>query len=296
MKLMTNGLIRHFTYYFRRMMKFHDLKVQGVPQVLFILLLAVSFGARIIAQPLVTEMSIYQQQLMMSYSDILSTGNMTDPAVMENLMKIPFSEEYAQFITLAAKVLGLFLLQQVLMMLVSFFYLGAFLVDLEEGKTSVAHYINKFLTALPRYIGFNFLFYLALAILAVAVIFGSSLLIMMLPLLSILLFLLPVAWFLVEVLFIFKDITLLDTRVGIIKNFRLSWKLTAGNRLMIGRNIFFIVFLNMIISMVGVGTNLLLSMFVVSFLEVIVLLIRQRLTALMYFSRTRIEKKKGEEG
>jgi hypothetical protein len=37
-------MIKHFTYYLRKMMKFYELKVQGVPQVLFILLLAVLFG------------------------------------------------------------------------------------------------------------------------------------------------------------------------------------------------------------------------------------------------------------
>jgi FlaA1/EpsC-like NDP-sugar epimerase len=139
------------------------------------------------------------------------------------------------------------------------------------------------------------LFYLGLGILFGILAAFSSFLVILLPIASFLLFLLPVVWLFIQVIFVFKDITLLDTRAGILKNFRVSWKLSAGNRVMIGRNIFFIVFLNMIISMVSVGTHVMLSMFVVSFLEVIVLLIRQRLVALMYLNRTRKQKEEPAE-
>lgn len=284
---MKEGTIRHFTYYFRRMLKFYELKVQGVPQVLFVLLLAAAFGFRLLLRPLVFDMSIYQQQIVIAYQDIFAAGDMTDPSIMEKLMKIPFSEEYAQFISLFFKSMGLILVQQIVMMLLSYFYLGAYLTDLDLTNASMAQYMKKFFRALPRYAAFNILFFLAVGILAVVIIFLSSLVIMLAPPLYMLIFTLPIGWFIIRIIFIFKDITFLDTGVRVIDNFSLSLKLSKGNRVMIGRNIFFLVFLNMIIGMVSIGSNVLLTMFVTSFFEVIVLLFRQRLTALMYYSRTR---------
>lgn len=282
---MTQTMIRHFTYYFKRMMKFYDLKVQGVPQVVFILLLLASFGARFVAQPYVTEMTIYYQQWVSMYGDAVSSGDLTDPQVMENVMHIMLSDEFSMLVNTMLKLTGLFVLQQVVMMLLSFFYLGAYLVDMETSKPVITQYMSKFIHALPRYIGFNVIFYLGVGILFALSIPLASFLIMILPLFYIILYVFP--WFLIQIIFIFKDITFLDTGVGIFRNFSLAWKLSAQNRLIIGKNIFFIIFLNMIINMVSVGTNVLISMFVVSFFEVIVLLIQQRLIVLMYLSRTR---------
>lgn len=288
---MKEGTIHYFTYYFRRMLKFYELKVQGVPQVLFVLLLAAAFGFRLLVRPLVVDMAIYQQQLVIAYQDILNTGDMTDPSVMEKLMKIPFTEEYARFISLLIKSMGLLLVQQIVMMLLSYFYLGAYLTDMELNKASVTRYMSKFFRALPRYAAFNILFFIAVGILAAVLFIFSSLLIMIAPYLFVLMLtlplILPVGWFIIQVIFIFKDIVFLDTGIGVFGNFSLSWRLSKGSRLIIGRNIFFLSLLNMVIGMVSIGSSVLLTMFVTSFLEVIVLLFRQRLTALMYYSRTR---------
>jgi len=278
-------MIKHFTYYFRKMMKFYELKVQGVPQALFILLLAVLFGFRVLVQPLSVDLNVYYQQFLAAYSDFYSA-----PENIDALKQFLFSEEYMQLISTMLKMFGIFAVQYALTILLSFFYLGAYLVDLEAQKVSFAVYMKKFLAALPRFIGFQVLFYVGLGILGVCFLFFISLLIVIIPLLYIVVVFLPLAWLVIESIFIFKEITLLDTGVGIFKNFVLSWKLSAGSRFMIGRNIFFIVFLNMVAGMLVVGSNVLLSIFIISFFEAIVLLIKQRLIALMYLSRTRIEK------
>lgn len=283
------GMIKHFTYYFRPMMKFHDLKVQGVPQVLFVLLLTVSFGFRLLARPWVIDMSIYYQQFVNANSGLFS-----DPTQIDNLMRFAFSEEYTKLIEIMLKVMGLLALQKLLSMLLSFFYMGAYLSD-NEGKGSATDYFRRFFRALPRFIGFQILFYIGIGILFSVYIFSASILFMILPIMYFLMILLPLGWLIIQVIFVFKEVTLLDTGVGILKNFALSWKLSAGNRLMIGRNIFFIVFLNMFIGMFTVGLNVILSFFIISFLEVIVLLIRQRLTVLMYLTRTRKGKEKIDE-
>jgi len=287
MREVKEGTIHHFTYYFRQMLKFYELKVQGVPQVLFVLLLAAAFGFRLLVRPLVVDMAIYQQQLVIAYEDILTAGDMTDPSIMEKMMEIPFSEEYARFIFLLLKSMGLLLVQQIVMMLLSYFYLGAYLSDMEPNKASVMLYMGKFFRALPRYAAFNILFFIAIGLSAVIFILFSSLLLMIAPILYVFILALPIGWFIIQVIFIFKDIVFLDTGIGVIKGFSLSWKLSKGNRIMIGRNIFFLSLLNMVIGMVSIGSSVLLTMFVTSFLEVIVLLFRQRLTALMYYSRTR---------
>jgi len=276
-------MIKHFTYYFRRMMKFYELRVQGVPQVLFILLLAVLFGSGILVQPLTVDLNIYYQQFLAMYSDLLSK-----PDNFEALMKFMLSAEYTQFIQTILKIFGIAVIQHALSILLSFFYLGAYLVDLETQEVSLAAYMRKFLAALPRFIGFQVLFFVGLGILTVFFSLFTSLLIAILPFMYIVIVFLPFAWLVIETIFIFKEITLLDTRVGIFRNFALSWKLSAGSRFMIGRNIFFVVFLNMVARMLIAGSNVLLSLFIASFIEVILLLIKQRLIALMYLSRTRV--------
>jgi hypothetical protein len=211
--------------------------------------------------------------------------------IYELMYKVSSSEAYQQFIIEFLKVSGVFLLQQALLLLLLFFYLGAYLVDLETKTPVAAQYLTKFLKAFPRYLGFNALYYLVLFILFVVLLSFLSIAMAVLPIAS---GLLPVAWFLMQVTFVFKDVPLLDTRVGILKNFRLAWKLSAGNRVMIGVNTFFIeslammLFLFPIITIMQESSHITLTLFVFSFLEVIVLLIRQRLVALMYFDRTRI--------
>jgi len=253
--------IKHFTYYFRQMMKFYELKVQGVPQVLFILLLAVLFGIRVLVQPLIVELNIYYQQFLTAYSDFYSA-----PENIDAFMKFMVSDEYMKFVGTTLKVLGIAAGQYALSMLLSFFYLGAYLVDLEAREVSFAVYMKKFLAALPRFIGFQILFHIGVGILGLLFLMFISFVIAILPIMYIVIVFLPFAWLIVEVIFIFKEITLLDTGVGIFRNFALSWKLSAGSRFVIGKNIFFIVFLNMITDMLVVGSNLLLSLFIISFI------------------------------
>lgn len=289
---MVNETIRHFTYYIKRMFKFYDLKVQYVPQVLFVLLLLVSFGFRLIVQPALIDMSIYQQQWTIAYIEGWNSNTASNPAaVYDLLIRISASEAYQKFFAELLKVSGFLLLQQVLLLFLLFFYLGAYLVDLETKTPSVAQYFSKFLQAFPRYLGFNVLYYFLMFILFMILLVILSTVMMILPIAS---GLLPVAWFSVQVIFIFKDIPLLDTRVSVFRNFRLAWKLSSGNRVMIGVNTFFIesmammLFLFPIITILQESAHITPTLFIASFFEVIILLIRQRLVALMYFDRTRI--------
>lgn len=290
--MMKNGSIRYFTYYFKPMIKFYDLKVQTAARVLFVLMLAAAFGLMLLVQPLLVDMSVYQQQLANEYGEIISSGPLSYPQVMDQISQIIASEKYGQYVMVLLKIVGLLLIRQVFLMVLSFFYLGAYMVDLETQTPHIKQYFSKFLKALPRYIGFNIIFYLCAALLLGACMLVAALAASILPILYPLV---SVIWFVVQVLFVFKDTALLDTRVGVIKNFRVSWKLSAGNRLMIARNILFIEILNLVISMAGVDSNVRLTLFIFSFLEIIVLLIRQRLIARMYFSRTRIEREVSAE-
>lgn len=288
---MTQNKIGHFFIYFKNMMKFYDLKGKAVPQVLFVLLLAVSFGFRIAAQPIVMDYTIYFQQMVNTFQDLLSSGSISDnTAIFDKILEIQNSAMFSQVISLSLKIIGIMALQQVFLMLLSFFYLGAYLCDLGSEGSSVSYYIRKFINALPRYIVFNLFFYLAVILVFFAVIFLVTFVSVLLPVfyfvLSIITFLIPVGLFIVQVIFIFKDITFLDTGVSIWRNFRLSMQLSKGNRMMIARNIIFIEFLDLLIRMFTVDSQL-ISMFIISFLEVIIILIKQRLIALMYISRTR---------
>lgn len=270
---------------------FYDLKAKGVPQVIFVLLLAVSFGFMLIARPVILDYSIYLQQLNNTYMDIFSSGSANDPsAIYRSALEIQNSETFYRLLSASLKIIGLFALQQLLLMLLSFFYLGAYLCDLESEGSTFSCYIRKFLKALPRFVGFNLIFYMAVVILLFALVFlfalASTLMQVLIFALGFITLLIPVGWFIVQVIFIFKDITFLDTGVTIWRNFKLSMQLSKGNRVMIARNIIFIELLYLLIRMFTVESQL-ISMFIISFLEVIILLIKQRLIALMYISRTR---------
>ncbi len=289
---MTKETIRHFTYYLKRMFKFYDLKAQYVPQVLFVMLLLVTFGLRLAAQPVLVNMSIYQQQWTIAYLEGWNPSQTSNPsAFYELVMKISTSEAYLKFLTELLKTSGILFIQQVFLGLLLFFYQGAYLVDLETKTPAATQYFTKYFKAFPRFIGFNAIYYILLFVGFMILLTFLSYVMVILP---IAFGLIPVAWFLLQVIFVFKDTPLLDTRVGIFRNFRLAWKLSSGNRVMIGVNTFFLestammLFLLPIITIVQERTHITLTLFIVSFFEVIVLLIRQRLIALMYFDRTRI--------
>ncbi|UZQ86340.1 hypothetical protein ODU73_000766 [Thermoclostridium stercorarium] len=288
---MVQNKVQPFFIYFKKMMKFYDLKARGVPQVLFVLLLAVSFGLVLLVRPLVLDYTIYVQQVYNAYMDILSSENAEDPSLLfKKIMELQNSETFSQLMSSSVKIIGFSLLQQILLKLLSYFYLGAYLCDLEYERPSMSCYLRKFLKALPRFIGFNLFFYLGLVIVFIAVTFLFALITALVPVLyfavNLVIFLIPVVWFIIQVIFIFKDITFLDTGVSIWRNFRLSAGLSSGNRFTIAKNIIFIVCLNLVIQMFSFESQL-VTLFIVSFLEVIILLIKQRLIALMYLSRTR---------
>ena len=140
---MSNGLIRSFTYYFRRILKFYDIKVQGVPQVLFVMLLVVSFGFRLFIHPILIDLSIYQQQFVMTYQDILSSGSMSDPSVIDELMKIPFSDQYIQLVSVSPEIYRLFTNPANPSDAADLLYLGAFLVDLQVEKPTPMQYFKS---------------------------------------------------------------------------------------------------------------------------------------------------------
>lgn len=288
---MTQNKVGHFSIYFRRMIKFYDLKANAVPKILFILLLAVSFGFRVASQPVVMDYTIYFEQLVNTYQDVLSSGTVNDASTfIRSMMDLQNSEAYAKVISLSLNIIGIIAIQRIILNILLFFYLGAYLCDLESNGSSFAFYIRKFAKALPRYLAFNLIFYLALILLLFAGAFIFALVSAILPIFGFLLYLvmplLTVGWFIIDVIFVFKNITFLDTGVSVWRNFKISAQLSYGNRMMIARNIFFIEILKLMIGMFTVESRL-VSMFIISFFEVIILLIRQRLVALMYLSRTR---------
>lgn len=290
-----NNTIKHYTYYLKKIIKFYDLRVQGVPQVLFVLLLAASFGLHVLMLPHANEMFIYYQEVADSMQKVFSQYQYGSQAAMDGMTAIILSEDYARMVSLLVRILGVIFLQQAIIMLLSFFYLGSFIVDLESEHPTFSLYLKKYLKALPRFAVFNLLFYLCAGILFLVIVTVSSVAAYVFPLFSFVIILIPAGWFVVQVLFIFKDAVFLDTGAGIFKNFSVSLKLSSGNRIMIGRNVLFVVILDWTIRLitarlVSESNNVLILMFVISFMETIILLIRQRLTALMYMDRTRVEK------
>ena len=70
----------------------------------------------------------------------------------------------------------------------------------------------------------------------------ASVMMLILPLAAGIVYLISILWFLIRVIFVFRDVTLLDTGVSVFKTLVLPRKLSAGNRRVIGWNIIFIEF------------------------------------------------------
>jgi hypothetical protein len=103
---------------------------------------------------------------------------------------------------------------------------------------------------------------------------------------------LPIVVLAIDMLFIFKNLLIIEFDTGVFQNFKVALDITKDCRRRVIFNGLWPHFLGLILSTFAIDVqNPVLAIFMVSFFEVIVLLIFHRLTALMFIDAASLERK-----
>lgn len=276
--------VKSFGQYFRDAIKFYDLDKQFVVQAVFLLELAVVFGGYILAIP-------YVQRFIQHYEQFISELSSKSESGLFNLSVI-YSESYQNLAGALISLLIFFVAIKAVSFIVSLLYGTQYFYSLSEPSFSSLKRIGIFFTRLPKILLFNVLFYAVFFLGTMLLLMTVGIAILLIPFLSVITFIVPFFALAVHALFVFKDLLIIEFDVGVFKNFAKTYSLTKGSRRSIIVNMLWPYLLGFLINIVSVdGRNIMLSLFVSSFLEVIVLFITRRLSVLMFMDVASLERK-----
>ena len=293
--------IKGLFFYFRDIVRFHDAGTPRFVQVLFVLMLAVLFGSVLLMAPYVKQLDILYQGIMNTLVE--APDNETALKSLETLLT---PEKRSALISSVGSILAVTLVARVLAQGMALLYGYVWHQDhlipmngakrVSAGPSATTHpglpathtihsSLRAFLFRLPRLAAVNALFYAVLlaAGVALSVVFG--ILGVLMPIFAVLLYVLvPMLYLVATALFAFRDLSVLSGRTRVLETFSVSWKLTLGNRRILVGNMVLLNVLAMLISSLAGGNaaGSPVAAFVVTFLDVIMLLVSQRLVVRMY--------------
>ena len=275
------GAVKGLIFYFRDIVRFHDVGVPRLVEVLFVLMLAVLFGSVLLISPYMNALDRLYQGLTIDLADAVD-----NQAALTALVAQMTPERMQSLTRNTAAILGIFLGARLIASVLSLFYGYAWhLGRLTPGGAPLGMAIRSFLGRLPRLAAVNGLFFGALLVAGIAlsvVIFALSLFI---PLLAGVLYMtLPFLYLSVTGVFAFRHLSVLSGGNRVFGAFSDTWRLTAGSRRTIIGNMVLLYVLGMLISSLAGGNSAgaPAAAFVVTFLDVIMLLVTQRLIVRMY--------------
>lgn len=198
-------------------------------------------------------------------------------------MALLSSDLYIEMINTLTTVSLILLLIKSVSFLVSLFYGSWYYLSHSDpgmpGKKRTALFFKR----LPKIIIFNIIFYLGLYIAVIAFFTVAVIISVLIPFFAILVILVPIAAVLILKLFAFKDLLIIEFNPGIFRNLKKSVQLTRGSRRNVIINGLWPFFAGWILSYLAIGfENQMISLLIASFLEVIILMVSQRLNALMF--------------
>lgn len=274
------GPIKSLIFYMKDAIRFHDVGVPVVVQVMFVLMVAVLFGGYVLALPYAADLN----RISVGVITKLQEMSAADPKSAD-IAAVVTPEVTAGMIAGLRSFLGWMLTAKILVQALSLFY--AYLWHLKRVTPDLPFgmAVKGFLMKIPRLAVNNLIFFglIGLAGIAASVVF--SLIGLVLPPLAVLLAsAIPILYFVATSVFAFRDMSVLVGGTGAIKTFSAVWRLTAGCRRAVVGNMMMMYLLGMAVSWVAVGISgqALMATFVAAFLEVILLLITQRLVVRMY--------------
>lgn len=253
--------------YLREAIRFYDTDNPSVARISFVIQLIVIFGGYLLAGP-------YAQDF---YSGLEQIGNNGFDISQIN------SQAYIAMLNSSAVIVAIMTAIRIITYFVSLFYGIWYYHGLTQPSLSGRERASIFFSRLPKIILFNIIFYIVFYFIAIVSLVATGVLAYILPVFSVLSLIIPLVLLVINTLFIFKDLLIVEFDPGILRTAKKSLEVTKGCRKNIVLNALWLMFLRWILTALSIEMqNQLLALFVMSFLEVIFLLVFQRLTALMF--------------
>jgi len=270
--------------YMRESWRFFDLDNPFVDKIIFVLILAVIFGGYLFARPYIENTFLYFEQINVNLLEQLEAKSLDFSAInIETARKFLGSMLYVMAIYAVIKAVAYIL---------ATFYGVFYYYSLTDPDTSWQKRTALFLKKLIKLITFNILFYgiFALSVLLIFVLIASISL--FIPVFILVLPLLPIFVLAVDILFIFKNLLIIEFDTGIFKNFKVALDITRECKKRVIANGLWPHFLGLLLNSLAMDVqHPTLALFFIAFFEAVVLLIFQRLTALMFIDAASVERK-----
>lgn len=264
--------------YIKDSLKFYDTDNQLVSQIVFVLQLAVIFGGYLFARPYTQELFVYFEQYTNKLQSLIGTNNFDITALSDDLFMMIDAMSVVMLIIVVIKSVTF---------IISLYYGTCYFFSQTQPEMKGPERTAVFFKRLPKIILFNFLFYFALGLLSL-----SGMIVLVIPIFSGLIMILPFVLLIINTVFIFKDLLIIEFDVNIFRNFKKSLDITKGCRKNIIMNGLWPLCLSLLVSLFAVDVqNPMLSLFIAAFIEAIFLLISQRLTVLMFLDAASLERR-----
>lgn len=270
--------------YLKDAIKFYDVQKPMVAQLAFILELAVMFIGYSLASPHIQKAFVHYERIITQMQNQPATQwlNLTnvDPSVYDNMLKA------------MGTVMAILIPVIILSYFISLFYGTQYFFGLTDPEMPVGKRLGRYFARLPKVIVFNVMYYFLFYIGTLVVLVAAALLMLFMPLLSFATAFLPLLLMIFDTFFVFKDWLILEFNVGLAANFKKAWQLSKNNRKHVAMNMLWPLSLGWLLTALATdGSNLLLSIFITSFLQVIVHFVSQRLAVLMFIDAAQLERK-----
>jgi len=266
-------------FYIRESCRFFDLDNPFVDKIIFILMLAVIFGGYLFAKPYIESAFLYYEQInvnLLEQLDFSAIDMDTARKFAESMLNV--TAVYA-VIKAASYILATY-------------YGVYYYYSLTQPDTSWKKRTILFLKKLIKFIIFNIIFYGIFALCILLIFILIVLISIFIPAIVLILPLLPITALVVDMVFIFKNLLIIEFDTGIFKNFKVALDINKGCKKRVIINGLFPHFLGLLFNSLAMDVqHPTLALFIIAFCEALVLLIFQRLTALMFIDAASIERK-----
>lgn len=276
--------VKSIFFYLKESLKFYDVDKPTVAQIVFILILAIMFGGYIIARPYTEDVFLYYEQISVSLMEQVEARSVDFSLIN---MEIVYKMLESTMIVLA-----IYAVIKAITYIIATYYGAFYFYSLTDPDTTSAQRTVIFLKKLAKIIIFNLMFYGIFALIVFLIFMLTVFIAFFFPAIIAITTFLPIIVLAVDMLFIFKNLLIIEFDTGIFKNLKVSLDITKGCKKRVIFNGLWPHFLGLILSTFAIDVqNPILALFIVAFFEVIVLLIFQRLTSLMFIDAASLERK-----
>ncbi len=277
------GKVKSIVYYLKDAIKFYDTENPWVARILFVVMLGIIFGSYWLTSPFTQ--TFFENAK--SFSTYMKENGVA--AIGPSMLSVQPYLDMLRPLLMVMLILGGV---QVLNYFIGMVYGTYYYSGLTHPETSLRERLMLFVSRLPKLIVFNILFYLAFGVAIGAYVIITALLTMLFPLFAVLILMSSVLILIVSALFVFKDYLIIEFNPSLKLNLRKTLDITKNSKKNIIINVTWPICIQWLLSglIADVG-DAVLAMFIASFLEAVLQLIRQRLVVLMFMDAACMERK-----